>query len=81
MPNRSSPPSNAGPAGHDAARYRLPSVTTTSVFVPMSTSIRTPLPPPKSTAVRSAAVSAPTWLAMSGAPTTRPWGFIISPTS
>ena len=44
MPNRSSPPSNAGPAGHDAARTRVPSVTTTSVFVPMSTSIRTPLP-------------------------------------
>ena len=38
IPWRSSPPSNAGPAGHDAASTRVPSVTTTSVFVPMSTS-------------------------------------------
>ena len=44
IPKRSRPPSKAGPAGHEAARKRVPSVTTTSVFVPMSMSIRMPSP-------------------------------------
>ncbi len=81
IPNRRSPPSKAGPAGQDAARNRVPSVTTTSVLVPMSMSIRMPSPVANSTATRSAAVSPPTWLAMTGAPTTRPCGFMSRPTS
>jgi hypothetical protein len=55
-------------------------VTTTSVLVPMSTSIDTPGRDPKSTATMSAAVSAPTWLAMTGAPMTRARGPTNRPT-
>ena len=66
IPKRIRPPSNAGPAGHDAARTRVPFVITTSVFVPTSTSIAGPLDVAGSAASsipagsRSAAASAPT---------------------
>ncbi len=63
MPQVTPPPSNAGPAGHDAAssRWRLP--TKASVLVPMSRSAPTSSPSARPVASRQAAASAPTWLA------------------
>ena len=52
---------------------------TTSVLVPTSTSIARPLCAAMSIATRSAAVSAPTWLAISGRPYTRACGWMIRP--
>ena len=59
----------------------MPSETTISLLVPMSTSRNEPPRPTASTATRSAAASAPTWLAIRGPPVTRAWGFISSPIS
>ena len=60
---------------------RCPSLTTISVLVPMSTSIVVPPWRASSVATRSAATSPPTWLATSGAPTTRPCGCMKMPSS
>ena len=51
------------------------------MFVPMSTSIRGSPAASPSIATRSAAASAPTWQAMSGAPQTRARGWTRNPSS
>ena len=81
MPYLTPPPSKAGPAGLEAARIVVPSEATISLFVPMSTSRNDPPRAIASTATRSAAASAPTWLAMSGPPVTRACGLTSSPSS
>ena len=75
MPQPTRPPSKAGPAGDEAATMRPRPAMTTSVLVPTSTSRLTPSSPAlrRSQATRSAAVSAPTWLAIRGRPYTRVW--------
>jgi hypothetical protein len=81
IPYRTRPPSKAGPAGQEQARVRIPSDRITSVFVPTSTSIRGNGASSPSMATRSAAASAPTWQAMSGAPQTRACGWTRMPSS
>lgn len=81
IPRLMPPPSNAGPAGLDAATIRRPSLATISVFVPMSSRSEPPVSPSNPVATRSAARSAPTWLPTSGAPMTRPRGWMSSPSS
>ena len=79
MPWVISPPSNAGPAGQDAAISRSRWPTTTSVLVPTSTSITGRSASAMPIASRQATVSAPTWLPMMGRPTTRARGFRCRP--
>lgn len=68
IPNRIFPPSNAGPAGQDAARIlcRLPRIS--SVLVPMSITATSRSSRARSTASMHAAASAPTWPLMIGRP-------------
>ena len=73
------PPSNAGPAGHDAATIRFMFPTITSVFVPTSTNMMTSSVGGISIEIKSAATSAPTWLAIKGRLTTIAFGFARIP--
>ena len=69
MPNLTSPPSKAGPAGQEAVSMRPRPATTTSVLVPTSTIMdASPASRSRPQAAMAAAVSAPTWLAISGMP-------------
>ena len=81
MPYVISPPSNAGPAGHDAAIMPCRFPTTTSVFVPTSTSITTSSSSSMPMARRSAVTSAPTWQPTSGPPYTFAPGNTRNPSS
>jgi hypothetical protein len=68
IPQEIAPPSNAGPAGQDAARMRslLPMIS--SVLVPMSMIATRRFSFAISIASMHAAASAPTWPLMIGAP-------------
>ena len=68
MPQATPPPSNAGPAGQEAAssRSRLPTIT--SVLVPMSSSAVTSSESSSPVASAQAAASAPTCEPISGRP-------------
>ncbi len=74
MPHRTPPPSNAGPAGHEATRSRFRFPSKTSVFVPMSTHIEISSRSARWVASRQAAASAPTWQPRSGRPYSRAAG-------
>ena len=68
MPKVICPPSNAGPAGHDAARTLCLLPTINSVLVPMSMTATSRSSLARSTASMQAAASAPTCPLMIGRP-------------